>query len=61
MPILTSTAPTTATELSLTRLHLMRAGYRLMAVGWSQRTRLTLRMAPAPNTAQAPATAYSTL
>ncbi|HSK32301.1 MAG TPA: hypothetical protein VK903_02335, partial [Propionicimonas sp.] len=29
----TPTAPTTATELSLTRLHLMRAGYLLMGVG----------------------------
>ena len=36
MAILTSTAPkaaATATELSLTRLHLMRAGYLLMGVG----------------------------
>ena len=29
----TSVAPTTATDLSLTRLHLMRAGYLLMGVG----------------------------
>ena len=29
----TSAAPATATNLSLTRLHLMRAGYLLMAVG----------------------------
>jgi hypothetical protein len=33
MAILTPTAPTTATDLSLTRLHLMRAGYLLMGVG----------------------------
>jgi hypothetical protein len=29
----TSTAATTGTDLSLTRLHLMRAGYLLMGVG----------------------------
>ena len=29
----TSAAPATAANLSLTRLHLMRAGYLLMAVG----------------------------
>jgi hypothetical protein len=33
MRITTSAAPATATNLSLTRLHLMRAGYLLMAVG----------------------------
>lgn len=33
MSIVTPTAPTAATELSLTRLNLMRAGYLLMAVG----------------------------
>lgn len=33
MAILTSTAPTTATDLSLPRLHLMRGGYLLMGVG----------------------------
>lgn len=33
MSIITSAAPTTATDLSLTRLHLMRAGYLLMVVG----------------------------
>jgi hypothetical protein len=33
MSIATQAAPTTATELSLTRLHLMRAGYLLMGVG----------------------------
>jgi hypothetical protein len=33
MSIITPAAPTTATELSLTRLHLMRAGYLLMGVG----------------------------
>lgn len=33
MSITTPTAPRTATDLSLTRLHLMRAGYLLMGVG----------------------------
>jgi hypothetical protein len=33
MPITMSVPPTTVTELSLTRLHLMRAGYLLMGVG----------------------------
>lgn len=33
MSITTQTAPPTATGLSLTRLHLMRAGYLLMGVG----------------------------
>ena len=33
MSIATPATPTTATELSLTRLHLMRAGYLLMGVG----------------------------
>ena len=33
MTTLTSTAPTTANGLSLTRLHLMRAGYLLTGVG----------------------------
>jgi hypothetical protein len=33
MSITTAAAPTTATDLSLTRLHLMRAGYLLMGVG----------------------------
>jgi hypothetical protein len=33
MSITTPAAPTTATDLSLTRLHLMRAGYLLMGVG----------------------------
>jgi hypothetical protein len=33
MSISTAATPTTATDLSLTRLHLMRAGYLLMGVG----------------------------
>ena len=33
MTTLTSTAPTTANGVSLTRLHLMRAGYLLTGVG----------------------------
>lgn len=33
MSIATLAAPTTATDLSLTRLHLMRAGYLLMGLG----------------------------
>jgi hypothetical protein len=33
MSIATTAAPTTATELSLTRLHMMRGGYLLIAVG----------------------------
>ena len=33
MSITTSAAPTTATDLSLPRLHLMRAGYLVMGVG----------------------------
>ena len=33
MSIATIAAPSTATDLSVTRLHLMRAGYLLMAVG----------------------------
>ena len=33
MSITASAAPITATDLSLTRLHLMRAGYLLMGVG----------------------------
>jgi hypothetical protein len=33
MSITTTAAPPTATELSLTRLHLMRGGYLLMGVG----------------------------
>jgi hypothetical protein len=33
MSITTQAAPTTATDLSLTRLHLMRGGYLLMGVG----------------------------
>ena len=33
MPITTSAVPTTGTDLSLTRLYLMRAGYLLMVVG----------------------------
>ena len=33
MSIATTAAPTTATDLSLTRLHLMRGGYLLMGVG----------------------------
>jgi hypothetical protein len=33
MSVTSSAAPTTATDLSLTRLHLMRAGYLLMGIG----------------------------
>lgn len=33
MSVITTAAPTTTTELSLTRLHLMRGGYLLMGVG----------------------------
>ena len=33
MPVAATTEPTTATEPSLTRLHLMRGGYLLMGVG----------------------------